>query len=274
MKLNVLPVRVGAQWVKLGIRTFFKQPLALGALYMLFLMVLLLVALTPIAGIILMLVLVPALTVGLMAATREADGGKIPLPAILFIAFRQGAVRTRAMIVLGLLYALAVMIVIGIAGLIDGQFLALILGHVEVSTPEQFQALLVSDPRLSIAISVSVVLYAPVSLTFWYAPALTHWHGVPPIKSLFFSCVAVLKNTRPFLLYGLLWVGLSIGAAAALITLAILAGSASILVLGQRPIALFLDALLFTSLWFTFRDSFAADPSPDDALPPGNPAPR
>ena len=33
MKLNIVPARTGIQWVKLGIQTFFRQPLALSGLF-------------------------------------------------------------------------------------------------------------------------------------------------------------------------------------------------------------------------------------------------
>ncbi|MDR2992120.1 MAG: hypothetical protein LBU72_09455, partial [Burkholderiaceae bacterium] len=204
---------------------------------------------------------------------RAADGGQTPLPAILFIAFRQGAARARAMLALGLLYAAAIMVVIGISALIDGgRFLSLAAGSADIATPEQLNAL-AGNLRFSIAMWVTLLLYTPVSLAFWHAPALVHWHGIPPLKSLFFSCVAVLKNTRPFLLYGLLWLGLSIGAAGALMSLALLVGNVTILALGALPLSLFLGATFFTSVWFTFRDSFAADqPPPDDTLFANRPA--
>jgi hypothetical protein len=28
-----------------------------------------------------------------------------------------------------------------------------------------------------------MVLYLPLSLLFWHAPGLVHWHGVPPVKA-------------------------------------------------------------------------------------------
>jgi hypothetical protein len=267
MKLNVLPARVGAQWVKLGLRTFFRQPLALGALFVLFLVILSLAALVPVAGDVITLALVPAFTVGLMAAAREADGGKIPLPTILFIAFRQGAARARAMLVLGLLYAAAIMLVIGLSTLIDsGHFLSLAAGQSDIRTAEQLQAW-VFDPRFNLAMGVTLVLYTLVSVAFWHAPALVYWHGVPPIKSLFFSSVAVLKNARPFLLYGLIWLGLSMGVAVVLVSLAASTGSLTVVALGALPCSLFLGALFFTSVWFTFRDSFAADKPPPASNP-------
>jgi hypothetical protein len=262
MKLNILPARAGAQWVRLGLRTFFRQPLALGSLFTLSLLVVALVAQVPVAGSVVALALMPAFTVGLMAAAREADSGKIPLPAILFIAFRQGAARARAMIVLGLLYAAAIMVTIGIAALIDGgNPTSLPAGQTQITSLEQLNALM-SNPRASLAMWVSLVLYALVSAVFWHAPALTHWYGIPPVKSLFFSAVAVRRNVRPFLQYGLLWLCLAFGAGLVLIVLALLTGSLTASVVVALPISLLLQAMLFTSVWFTFRDSFAADEPP------------
>ena len=263
MKLNVLPARAGAQWVKLGLRTFFRQPLALGALFVLFLIIISLAALIPLAGIVISPTLVPALTVGLMAATHEAENGKTPLPTVLFAAFRRDAARTRAMIGLGLMFAAASLVVIGISMSIDGgRFLSLI------SAPPEHLNTLTLNPRLLLAMLVTLALYLPVSIAFWHAPALVYWHGVAPVKSLFFSFVAVLKNTRSFLLYGLLWMGLSLGVSMTLAILALSAGNLALVTLVSLPVSLLLGALFFTSVWFTFRDSFTADTPPPDDLPP------
>ena len=44
------------------------------------------------------------------------------------------------------------------------------------------------------AMAVALLLHLPLFLMFWHAPALVHWHGVAPVKSLFFSVVACLRN--------------------------------------------------------------------------------
>ena len=36
MKLNIVSARTGIQWVKLGVQTFFKQPLALAGLFFMY----------------------------------------------------------------------------------------------------------------------------------------------------------------------------------------------------------------------------------------------
>ena len=80
MKLNIVPARTGSAWVKLGIRTFFKQPLALAGLFFMFMAVMTIVSQVPFIGIPLAMTLLPAATLGLMAATREASDGRFPMP--------------------------------------------------------------------------------------------------------------------------------------------------------------------------------------------------
>eukprot|EP01031_Cornospumella_fuschlensis_P052331 gene52331-63969_t len=51
----------------------------------------------PLIGSALALALLPAATLGLMAATQEATRGKFPMPSILITAFRAGQQRLQAM---------------------------------------------------------------------------------------------------------------------------------------------------------------------------------
>jgi hypothetical protein len=120
MKLNIVPARTGIQWVKLGIQTFFRQPLALSGLFFMFMAVMSLASMVPLIGSALALALLPAATLGLMAATQEATRGKFPMPSILITAFRAGQQRLQAMLVLGALYALGFLVVMGVSALFDG----------------------------------------------------------------------------------------------------------------------------------------------------------
>ena len=254
MKLNIVPARTGAQWVRAGVRTFFKQPLALAGLFFMFMAVISVLAFVPMIGGVVALMAVPALTVGLMAAAREADEGRFPMPLTLFAGFRGSSQTRRGMVTLGVLYAIGVVLVMGASALVDGGRFAQLYVQGGGITQE-----LVMDPQFRMAMWLSTLLYLPVSLAFWHAPALVHWHGVAPVKSLFFSLVAVLKNTRAFLLDGALWMVLSFAAGLVLLVLTALAGSATIASVGLLPMALLIAAMFFTSLWFTFRDSFSAD---------------
>ena len=260
MKLNIVPARTGLTWVKLGIMTFIKQPLAMSGLFFMFMAMLSVATLVPFIGAALALALLPAATLGLMAATQEATKGKFPMPLILISAFRAGRQRMRAMMLLGALYAAGFLALMGVSALFDGgQFARLYLVGGKITQE------LVMQSDFQTAMWVAMGLYLPLSLLFWHAPALVHWHGVSPVKSLFFSFMACYKNFAAFTVFGLAWAGVFVLAAIVVSLIATLLGNPMLATVGMFPVALVIVAMFFTSVYFTFESSFAAEP--DSALP-------
>ena len=257
MKLNIVPARTGLRWVKLGIVTFVKQPLAMAGLFFMFMALLSVATLVPFIGAALALALLPAATLGLMAATQEATKGKFPMPSILISAFRAGRQRLRAMLVLGALYAAGFLALMGVSALVDGgQFARLYLVGGKITEE------LVLQDGFQAAMWVAMGLYLPLSLLFWHAPALVHWHGMAPSKSLFFSFMACYKNFAAFTMYGLAWAGVFAISAILVSLIATLLGNPMMATVAMFPVALVIVAMFFTSIYFTFQDCF-------DASPPG-----
>lgn len=254
MRLNIVPARQGIVWVRAGVRVFMRQPLAMTGLFFMFMTGLSLLAWVPLVGALLALVLVPAATLGLMAATQEVEAGRFPMPSCLLVAFRQGPKATRAMLTLGALYAASLLLIMAVSALVDGGHLARLYIQGGGLAPE-----LLTEPRLHTAMWLSTLLYVPVSLAFWHAPALLHWHGVPPFKSLFFSLVAVLRNLPAFMLYGVVWMLVSFAGGLALLMLTAMTGNTAIASYGLLPMALLVATMFFSSLWFTYRDCFVFD---------------
>jgi len=242
MKLNVVPPRTGIQWVKLGIRTFFKQPLALAGLFFMYMAAVIVVSQVPYLGVVIGGMLVPAATLGLMAATAEATRGRFPMPSVLLSAFRAGRQRVRAMLVLGAVYTVASMGASALGSLVAGGPPAG-AGELDTST------------------LVVLALHVPLFLLFWHAPALVHWHGVSPGKSLFFSAVACLRNFGALFVYGFLWLGVFLAAGTVLGAVGLLLGGANMARAVMMPTALLMAAMFSTSIYFTFRDSFVAEPA-------------
>jgi len=254
MKLNVVDARTGSKWVRQGIRVFWKQPIAMSGLFFLFMAIMSLSALLPIVGSFIALTLLPAATLGLMAASREVDLGKFPMPTILAIAFRASKERKRDMAILGLLYALGFVGVMGISALMDGGGFAklyLVGGKLDAET--------IMDPNFQNAMWLSLLLYMPLSMVFWHAPALVHWHGVPALKSLFFSTVACLRNWRAFLVFGLMWTVVFMSTALILSLVSGLMGDGELVSMTLLPAMLMLAAMFFCSVYFSFRDCFVSD---------------
>jgi hypothetical protein len=251
MKLQVVPASTGLSWVKLGVKTFFGQPLALSGLFFMFMAVVSVLSAVPLLGSAVALALVPAATVGLMAASREAAEGRFPMPVLLITAFRSGMDRARPMLVLGGLYAGAMLLVLGIATLMgtgSGTPVPTVDGEV---TPEAMRAAFVSQ-----GIWVVMLAYVPVLMAFWHAPALVHWHGVSPGKSLFFSVMACWRNKGAMLVYSLGWLGVFVVVGFFVALLGAMLGGASALTIIVYPMVLFMASMFHASIYFTFRDSF------------------
>ncbi len=254
MKLHVVPARTGALWVRQGIRTFWRQPIALSGLFFMFMALMSVSSLVPVVGSFAALMLLPAASLGLMAATREVDLGKFPMPLILISGFRAGQERKRDMLLLGLLYALGFVGVMGLSMLVDGgEFAKLYLvgGALDKDT--------LLTPEFQNAMWLSMLLYLPLSAVFWHAPALVHWHGVPALKSLFFSTVACLSNWRAFLVFGLLWSFIFLLTALVITLISSLMGDSEFASLSLLPAMLMLAAMFFCSTYYSFRDSFVSD---------------
>ncbi|MFC6283414.1 MULTISPECIES: BPSS1780 family membrane protein [Polaromonas] len=259
MKLNIVPARTGITWVKLGCKTFFQQPLAMSGLFFMFMALLSIATLVPFIGAALALALLPAATLGLMAATQEATKGKFPMPSILISAFRAGKQRVRAMMVLGALYAAGFLALMAVSTLVDGgQFARLYLVGGKITEDMVLQG------NFQGAMWVTMALYLPLSLLFWHAPALVHWHGVTPVKSLFFSFMACYKNWAALAVYGLVWAGVFVMAMVLVTLVAALLGNPTFAALAIFPVALLMMAMFFTSIYFTFRDSFTDTDVPAD----------
>lgn len=266
MKLNIVTPGTGLSWVKLGVRTFLRQPLAMSGLFFMFMAVVSVLSLVPVLGTALSMALVPAATVGLMAATREAVDGRFPMPLLLLTAFRSGPQRTRPMLVLGGLYAAALLLVLGLAALTSGAAGPGELGEATTgdTTPEMVRSTLF-NPGMWWA----MLAYLPILMAFWHAPALVHWHGVSPGKSLFFSLLACWRNKGAMVVYTLGWMGVFMLVGLVMSLLSALLGGASAMGLIMYPAVLFMASMFHTSIYFTFRDSFL----PEDDVAPDDPAP-
>jgi hypothetical protein len=251
MKLQIVPANTGATWVKLGIATFFKQPLALGGLFFMTIAVSQVLAILPVIGMVLALIIVPATTLAMVLATIQATQGKFPMPSILVSAFRVSPQRSKAMLKLGFMYAAGFMAIYAIVAVIDGGDIASAITKAGAVTPEIFQL-----PHFFVTVFTGMGLYMVLSLLFWHAPALVHLHNVSPSKALFFSLVACLRNWAAYVVYGLTWLAVFV------FGMTLMASVAALLNLGNAgglialPMVLVLTTMFICSMYFTFRDSF------------------
>ncbi|MDM0040373.1 BPSS1780 family membrane protein [Variovorax sp. J22G21] len=267
MKLHLVPARTGVEWVRLGLRTFWRQPLAFISLFFLFMALISIAAQLPLVGSIVAPVFLPFMTLGLMVATSVAYDSETPkpvAPAMFVAAVRAMRGRWRPMVVLGIISAIYFVAAVGVSALIDGGQLARAYLLDETVTPEIMAGSDFQTARLLV-----MCLNLPLSLAMWHAPALVHWHGVAPAKSLFFSLVALFRNFTAYAMFCLSWFGVFMIAGIALGLLATVLVAAGGMAVGDSSsmlggalmigCALTLAAMSLSSTWFTFRDSFDPD---------------
>ena len=267
MKLQIVPARAGAAWVVAGVRTFARRPFILTGLFFAFMLLLSLLGAIPHIGTALMLMLVPAATLLFMVVTQEIQAGAAP--GLWARALRAGRQELRALAILGVLYALLFAGVLEISTWVDGgKFARFGLGEAEVTLQTMLQ------PDFQAAMLLSAALNLLLSLLFWHAPALVHWHAVPPIKAMFFSLVACLRNVGAYTVFGLVWFGLLLSVSLPVWLIVGALGGAEAALAALMPLSSLFTAVFFTSMYFTFRDSFvgagksAASPAPTTQAQP------
>lgn len=183
----------GARWLGEGWQLFRPAPFAWLALSCVYLLGTNVLALIPVVGIMAALILVPPLTVGMMAAARAAAAGGAPRLGMLAEGLRT---EPRAQLALGLVYLACSMLIFAATAGADGAGgLRELMSGQDPSAPAELDA-------LAFPLAVFALLYLPVSMMFWFSPALVAWHATGAPRALFFSFVACLLNWRAFLAYG------------------------------------------------------------------------
>ncbi len=252
MQARVVGARGGFRWLLDGWRTFRAAPLGWIALVIAYWLLMTMASVVPVVGGVIASVLVPAFSVGFMAAARASGRGAPVELALLFDGFRNG--RT-ALLVMGGVYFACLVGVLGASALVDGGTLA---GWM-TGGKRPDEAALQSDAFLG-ALACAALLYLPVMMAFWFAPPLAAWHGVGVAKALFFSFVACLMNWRAFTAYGALTALVTLVFPFLVLSILVLAsgGTARLPVAGLvLPLLIVMLPTLFASFYASYRDVFA-----------------
>lgn len=252
MQARIVPAARGAHWLAEGWRCFRAAPLGWLTLVFAYLLLTQLMALVPLVGSAAAAVLVPAFTVGLMAAARATSAGAKLELGMLFEGFRHGV---RGQLFLGAVYLACILLVFALTAMADpeGAMRTVLSGN---RPAEELEPADVLGPLMAFALA-----YAPVMMMFWFAPPLSAWHGAGAAKALFFSFFGFLINWRAFLAYGVVAAALMLALPFVVISAVMLAaGGAHKLQASSLMIPLLLVMLptLFASFYASYRDVFGA----------------
>jgi uncharacterized membrane protein len=208
-------------------------------------------AVIPLVGHVIGQLLFPIFAGGLMLGCRAVDRGEPLTVGHLFAGF---GTRTGPLFMVGLIYtALAIAIALVVFGLLLVFFGAAIVSNLwhlqdlqELQDPWAVVSMLGSlGLAILVGLLVFLLLYLPLVMAVWFAPALVVLRGVEPLQAMRLSFNGCLRNIVPFLLYGLVGIGLAIVA-----TIPLLLGW---LVLGPVTIA-----SLYTSYCDIYEDQVQA----------------
>ena len=163
------------------------------------------IALIPLIGNIVPTLFGPVVWGGLLIGCRELDrGGEIEF-GHLFAGFRD---HFGKLVLVGLFNLVAFIAIIVFAAIVGGVGIGTMFGIMGGSADAAGAA--GSVMVIGIALLIMLALMVPVYMALWFAPALIIFNefGVADaLKTSFFAC---LKNIVPFLLYGVIFVGLAL----------------------------------------------------------------
>lgn len=247
MQLRSVPARMGLLWVRFGFACLVRRPLQAVLLVACYFGLVALLQLVPVLGVPLSIGVSQLTTLGFMRASRNIARGVPAWPQVFAEGLRGEPRRMRSMLLLCLAYALALLLALGLSSLADGG--ALLRMFLYSVYPAKGA---LANGALSQAGLITMLVYLPVSMAFWFAPPLVAWWGMGVAQALFTSFVIVARNFGAFTLYVLQWWGL----VAASLILGSLAAAA--LHLGSTPmlsVELPLWLLLFTPFALSFQAS-------------------
>jgi uncharacterized membrane protein len=199
----------GATWWGEGWRLFTPAVGVWLLIWIILVVVYLAAALTGIGSLV-MHVLLPVFTGGMMLGCRALDRGNPLTLGHLFAGFSQ---RTGPLVVVGLIYTgLGLLVTLLVAGMMVALFGVAIFNMLAGTVDPSQSGIALDSVVVAVLLCVLffLLLLLPLIMAVWFAPALVMLGGLSPGAAMAASFRGCLRNVVPFLLYGLIGFGLAI----------------------------------------------------------------
>lgn len=255
MKLRLVEPRRGAMWVRDGLRLFARFPFIYSAYFTGFMLLGMIVLSVPIVGVPLVLAALPWASLIFMLISKRLLQGMPLTFSVLREPFMVSTAQTRALLLLGAVYALLTLLGIMLCDWLDGGKLALYQKHL-AQDDDRSAVLLLQDSQLRLGLLFRIGIALLMAWFFWFAPAAIHWGRQTWLQSLFTSAVACWHNRGAFLLYLLSWAAMLILLMLLVNILFLLLGAPGVVSVGALSGALLISTTFYASLYFTFADCF------------------
>lgn len=262
MRLRAARPAQGVQWLRNGFRIFTRKPLAFAALFASFMFISMVLLMLPGVGSLLLLALLPLVSLGFMIASQLALQDRTPTAAVFITPFRRDPARTRALLMLGAVYALCSVGAMLLSDWVDGGALGRLQDAMATGSEDtEVVTDLLSDNLLQTGLLLRMGLAVLLSVPFWHAPAMVHWGGQGWLMSLFSSTLAVWRNRGAFAVYMLCWLGVVLAFGLLVNLVFAVLGTPQLITVVAMPAGLLFSTVFYASLFFTFADSFERAPA-------------
>lgn len=195
---SVAPGR-GWQWITAAFQLFRKNPVIWVVLNLVLMLIGVGLAMLPVIGAYMLYLLTPVFLGGIMAAAKDLEAGQDIEIAHLFRGFRHNAahlVTVGGVYLVGQVVISGVMLTVGGPEFQDSVKAGIAALDASALTPE-------GATRVLQAMLVGTVLFMPLAMAVWFAPALVILDDQPGLQALWASLLACLRNALPLLLYSI-----------------------------------------------------------------------
>lgn len=187
-------------WVRYGWKVFKESAIVWAGMTAAAFLVIMFVSQIPYVGQHLVELLSPLLVAGYMAASRAAEERQPVTFLYLAAGFREARV---PLLVVGGIYLLGALLIDQLMRALGGQGLQDMLAMAQrprEMSPEQAEAMLSGALP---ALLLGMLLYTPLLLATWFAPALILFDAYKPGNAMWWSLWTSVVNWRPLVLYTL-----------------------------------------------------------------------
>jgi hypothetical protein len=248
MQARRLPARHGFLWLIASFKIFRSNPPMVTALTMGYMFVVVAVNLLPYIGPFLLPLALPSLIVVLANGCRAIQRGG----GIGTIALTVGVQKRRVELVrLGGLHLIGSLVILVASSVMEG-------GPITLVGPGKT----VDEQEVLAAMARLMIVALPVVAAFWFAPLLTAWDEVSPVKSVFFSFIASWRNWRAFAVYGLAasLIAVAVPGILLITASAISETLANVLSITLKMLLIFVVApIMMASVFVSYQDVFHGD---------------
>jgi uncharacterized membrane protein len=185
-------------WLRQGWALFIVNPGSWIAMMLILIVIFLGLAIVPLIGQLAAHLLTPVLFAGMLLACQKASNEEAVEVTDLFAGFKRSGSNSGNLVMLGVLYMAGMLAIFLIVGVLSGGSMAggMMMGR--------SAGLGMALGGMLLAMLIALVLSVPLMMAIWFAPALVLFNNMQPVPALKASFNACLKNTIPFLVYGLI----------------------------------------------------------------------